>query len=105
MQLPAQTLPLRLLRLKGKEMVSADFRSPKVPVSIFPEVLNDAADYGTTNLFGSPIPITGAIADQQSALFSENCHQAGSAKCTNGTGTFMDINIGTEVELPTDWIP
>ena len=45
-----------------------------------------------------PIPITGAIADQQSALFSENCHQAGSAKCTNGTGTFMDINIGTEVK-------
>lgn len=83
-------------------MVSADFRSPEGACIYFPGVLDDAADYGTTNLFGSPIPITGAIADQQSALFSENCHQAGSAKCTNGTGTFMDINIGTEVKLPPD---
>ena len=88
--------------LKEKKWYQPIFDHLKVPVSIFPEVLDDAADYGTTNLFGSPIPITGAIADQQSALFSENCHQAGSAKCTNGTGTFMDINIGTEVKLPPD---
>ncbi|MCI8484765.1 MAG: glycerol kinase GlpK [Lachnospiraceae bacterium] len=73
-----------------------------VPVSIFPKVLNDADDYGFTSLFGAEIPITGAIADQQSALFSENCRMAGSAKCTNGTGTFMDINIGSTFKLPPD---
>ena len=86
--------------LKEKKWYQPIFDHLKVPVSIFPEVLDDAADYGTTNLFGSPIPITGAIADQQSALFSENCHQAGSAKCTNGTGTFMDINATILIMTP-----
>ncbi len=65
-----------------------------LPVSIFPEVRSESADYGTTNVFGIPIPITGVCADQQSALFAEGCLTQGTVKCTNGTGSFMDINIG-----------
>lgn len=86
--------------LKEKVWHKPLFNHLNVPVSIFPTILNDADDYGICEIFDSPIPITGAIADQQSALFSENCHNAGSAKCTNGTGTFMDINIGTTFSLP-----
>jgi glycerol kinase len=67
-----------------------------VPERIFPKVQSESSDYGTTDVFGRPIPITGAVADQQSALFAEGCYEKGMVKCTNGTGTFMDINIGTK---------
>ncbi|XP_077862637.1 LOW QUALITY PROTEIN: glycerol kinase 5-like [Saccoglossus kowalevskii] len=34
------------------------------------------------------------VADQQSAMFGECCFERGDVKCTMGTGTFMDINVG-----------
>ncbi|MFZ5974796.1 MAG: FGGY family carbohydrate kinase [Bacillota bacterium] len=67
-----------------------------VPVSIYPEVREDSGDFGSTlpGIFGAPIKITADIADQHSALYAQGCRSAGQAKCTNGTGTFLDINIG-----------
>lgn len=75
-----------------------------VPVSIYPTVTNDSGDYGSTypNLFGAPIRITGAVADQHAALFAQNCRVAGSAKITNGTGSFLDINIGNELVISNE---
>lgn len=70
-----------------------------VPISVFPEIRSESSGYGITNLLGAPIPITGVIADQQSALFAQGCHSPGSVKCTNGTGSFMDINIGNEYKV------
>lgn len=70
-----------------------------VPLSIFPAIKSESADYGTTNVFDAPIKITGVIADQQSALFAQGCLDPGTMKCTNGTGSFMDINVGTEVNV------
>lgn len=66
-----------------------------IPISVFPEIKSESDNYGITNFLGVPIPITGVIADQQSALFAQGCHKEGTVKCTNGTGSFMDINIGT----------
>jgi glycerol kinase len=66
-----------------------------VPMSVFAEIRSESADYGVTDQLGAPIPITGVIADQQSSLFAQGCHTQGTVKCTNGTGSFMDINIGT----------
>ncbi|WP_243159288.1 FGGY-family carbohydrate kinase [Clostridium sp. cel8] len=34
------------------------------------------------------------IADQHAALFAQGCIKTGMAKCTNGTGTFIDVNVG-----------
>lgn len=68
--------------------------------SIFPEVVAEDSIFGETTLLGEAIPISGVIADQQSSLFGQNCRVSGSAKCTNGTGSFMDINIGTEFAYP-----
>ncbi|MEG0378802.1 MAG: FGGY-family carbohydrate kinase, partial [Eubacterium sp.] len=67
-----------------------------VPLSVFPEIKSESANYGMAEVFEVFIPINGAIADQQSALFAQGCLEPGSMKCTNGTGSFMDINIGTE---------
>jgi glycerol kinase len=67
-----------------------------VPVSIYPKLTDDSWDYGMTEaeLFGEPIQIAGCIADQHAALFAQGCWTAGMAKLTNGTGSFLDVNIG-----------
>jgi len=79
-----------------------------------------------SDLFGAPIPISGShtsipptfypsiltpffflvltlicfwlvlIGDQQAALFGQCCFDAGDAKCTLGTGCFMDVNTGSK---------
>lgn len=50
---------------------------------------------GETEAFGGRVPVTGLIVDQQAALFAESCLDAGSAKCTYGTGAFLLVNTGT----------
>lgn len=86
--------------LKNNCWYAPMFEEYGIPMNILPEVRDENADYGVTTVFGAPIPITGAIADQQSSLFAQNCRVAGTAKCTNGTGTFMDINTGEELNVP-----
>ena len=72
-----------------------------VPLALFPELRDEAGDIGTTDpsIFGVALPITGAIADQQAALFAQGCIQPGDVKCTHGTGTFLDMNIGPNVAV------
>lgn len=62
----------------------------------FPEIREESSDYGVMDkeILGVEIPIYSSIADQQAALFSQNCQEEGSIKCTMGTGAFFDINIG-----------
>ncbi len=69
-----------------------------LPTNIFPKILPSSADYGETEpeLFGSAIPIRAVIADQQSSLFAQGCFKPGDVKCTNGTGTFIGMNTGSE---------
>lgn len=68
-----------------------------LPGSLFPEVYPDSGLYGHTDasILGGEIPITGAIADQHAALFGQQCIEPGMVKCTHGTGTFLDMNIGS----------
>jgi glycerol kinase len=63
---------------------------------ILPEIRETCGDFGVTEAFGDPIPIKSVVADQQAALFGEACFEVGSVKCTNGTGTFIDMNTGEE---------
>jgi glycerol kinase len=49
---------------------------------------------GTTTLFGEELPVTGLIVDQQAALLAQACLDAGTAKCTYGTGAFLLANVG-----------
>lgn len=67
-----------------------------VPLSIYPTIVNDSGDFGVTyeDLFGAEIPIASSIADQHAALFAQECTKAGTGKITNGTGSFLDINVG-----------
>ncbi|WP_456388544.1 glycerol kinase GlpK [Desulfolithobacter sp.] len=69
-----------------------------IPGSILPEVLDCAADFGTTDpdLLGHPIPITGIAGDQQAALVGQACFEPGMLKSTYGTGCFAMLNTGNQ---------
>lgn len=67
-----------------------------IPHQMLPEIKDTGGDFGKCDpsLFGSPIPITGVISDQTSAVFAQMCWSLGDAKCTMGTGMFVNINTG-----------
>ncbi len=66
----------------------ADERMPRMAAN--DEIL------GHTALFGNPVPVAGAVVDQQGALLAESCLAPGEAKCTFGTGAFLLVNAGTQ---------
>lgn len=70
-----------------------------LPVKAMPEVRDDNGDYGVTDpkLFGAEIPIRGNIGDQQSGLFGQGGIKPGDVKCTHGTGTFLNMNVGDKL--------
>ena len=65
-----------------------------IPVSMLPQVQPSSYLFGTTDLFGTPIPVAGIAGDQQAALFGQACFEEGSAKNTYGTGCFILMNTG-----------
>ncbi len=69
-----------------------------VPVTLLPEVLDCAADFGVADArwFGAPIPILGVAGDQQAALIGQGCLRPGMTKSTYGTGCFIIANTGKQ---------
>ncbi len=69
-----------------------------VPRSMLPEVLDCAADFGTTDpaWFGAALPILGVAGDQQAATLGQACFEPGMVKSTYGTGCFAVLNTGRE---------
>lgn len=69
-----------------------------VPREILPDVLDSAAEFGTTraDLFGREIPILGVAGDQQAATVGQACFDPGMMKSTYGTGCFALLNTGSE---------
>ena len=69
-----------------------------VPAAMLPQVLDCAADFGTTDpdLFGGPIAIAGVAGDQQAATVGNACFEPGMLKSTYGTGCFALLNTGRD---------
>ncbi|MDG4667698.1 FGGY family carbohydrate kinase [Mycobacterium sp. 236(2023)] len=66
-----------------------------------PEIVGSDEIIGTTDLFGPTLPVAGLIVDQQAALLAESCLEAGSAKCTYGTGAFLLAQVGSDAVRST----
>lgn len=75
-----------------------------VPVAMLPQILAEDADFGSTNaeLIGAELPVTGVFGDQQSALYGQGGFEPGAVKCTHGTGSFIDFNIGQNPIVPAN---
>jgi glycerol kinase len=69
-----------------------------VPPAMMAEIVPSAGQVGTAlpKWFGTALPITGLVGDQQGALFGQGCTEPGSAKITYGTGAFLLRFTGTE---------
>lgn len=67
-----------------------------IPVQMLPEVLDCAADFGTTDKahIGAALPILGVAGDQQAATIGQACFEPGMLKSTYGTGCFALLNTG-----------
>ncbi|RVV99835.1 glycerol kinase [Mesobaculum littorinae] len=67
-----------------------------IPYEMLPEVMDCAADFGTTDpaLLGAEIPILGVAGDQQAATLGQACFSPGMLKSTYGTGCFALLNTG-----------
>lgn len=65
-------------------------------IARWPEIHRSDTFFGVSepSLFGAPIPITGAMGDQQAALFGLGCFEEFQLKVTYGTGAFVWVNAG-----------
>jgi glycerol kinase len=72
-----------------------------IPMSIFPEVKDTNGDFGVTDkeIFGFEIPIRAAVGDQMAALFGQCCTQPGDVKISQGSGAFVNMNVGLKAKV------
>jgi len=75
-----------------------------IPANMMPNVKPSSAVYGelTPDLLGHAITIGGVAGDQQSALFGQACFKAGMVKNTYGTGCFMLMHTGTQLQVSSN---
>jgi len=70
-----------------------------IPEAVLPKAMPSSQVYGETaaGLLGDVrVPVAGIAGDQQAALFGQACYQAGMAKNTYGTGSFILLNTGNK---------
>lgn len=66
--------------------------------AMLPDVKPSSYHYGDFTYKGANIPICGIAGDQQAALFGQTCFEPGMAKNTYGTGCFMLMNTGENLQ-------
>ncbi len=65
-----------------------------IPRAMLPEIRSSSGHFGDCN----GVPVAGILGDQQAALFGQTAFNRGDAKNTYGTGSFLLVNTGTEIE-------
>ena len=73
-----------------------------IPKAMLPEVRLNSEIYGKTapfHFYGGQVPIAGMVGDQQAALFGQLAFEPGMVKNTYGTGSFIIMNTGEEMQL------
>lgn len=97
---PSNASRTLLMNLKTLDWDPELLKILDIPPSILPKIASSSEIYGQTqDIPGLPdgIPVAGIAGDQQAALFGQACFEAGSAKCTYGTGSFILLNTGKKI--------
>lgn len=74
----------------------------RIPKVMLPEVKSNSEIYGYAvpfHFYGGEVPISGMAGDQQAALFGQLAFEPGMVKNTYGTGSFIIMNTGEEMQL------
>ena len=94
----SRTLLLDLADLKWSPVACDVFG---ITPATLPEIVGCDAPIGSTTAFGPELQVSGAIVDQQAALFAQGCRSPGEAKCTYGTGAFLLATLGAKPTAST----
>ena len=70
----------------------------RIPRSLLPDIRSSSEVYGHAKGVLEGVPVAGDLGDQQAALFGQTGFDLGDAKNTYGTGCFMLLNTGTEIQ-------
>lgn len=95
----ARTMLYNIKELKWDDAILELLNIPKV---MLPEVKSNSEVYGHTasfHFYGGQVPISGMAGDQQAALFGQLAFEKGKIKNTYGTGSFIIMNTGEEMQL------
>lgn len=95
----ARTMLYNIKELKWDDEILEILNIPK---AILPEVRSNSEIYGKTapfHFYGGEVPISGMAGDQQAALFGQLAFESGMVKNTYGTGSFIIMNTGEEMQL------
>jgi glycerol kinase len=70
-----------------------------IPRALLPEIRSSGERYGQARAGAlDGVPVAGILGDQQAALFGQACFERGEAKSTYGTGCFLLVNTGAQIE-------
>lgn len=69
-----------------------------IPREVLPDICDSNAHFGNVDKswFGTSIPVTGILGDQQAASLGQCCFSKGESKITFGTGCFSMLNTGSK---------
>jgi glycerol kinase len=87
-----------LMNLRSCDWDADILRELRIPASLLPDIVQSSGIIGHANSehLGTSLPIAGIAGDQQAATFGQGCFDAGMAKQTYGTGSFMLMNTGDQ---------
>ena len=88
-----------LFDIKNEKWSESLLKLFNIPINIMPKVKPNIYNFGSTELFGGPIQITGMAGDQQAAAIGQACFDKGQVKSTYGTGCFILMNIGKKIKM------
>lgn len=98
----SRTMLMNIESLAWDEDLLSLFDVPRAMLpTIRPSTDTSGALTTKSELFGSSIPVTAILGDQQAAMVGQACFSPGSTKCTYGTGNFVLVNTGRDLVRST----
>ena len=91
----SRTLLMDLKHLRWDPQLLEAF---SIPASLLPKICSSSEIYGLGQGIIEGVPLAGDLGDQQAALFGQACFEQGDAKNTYGTGCFLLMNTGHQIQ-------
>lgn len=90
----------QLMNLRTLQWDEGMLKAFDIPQAMLPAIKSSSEVYGHVASDALPgVPIAGALGDQHAALVGQACFEPGMAKNTYGTGCFLVMNTGDELQL------
>ncbi|MPR33334.1 glycerol kinase GlpK [Salmonirosea aquatica] len=90
----------QLMNLRTLQWDESMLNAFDIPRAMLPAIKSSSEVYGHVQSDALPgVPIAGALGDQHAALVGQACFEPGMAKNTYGTGCFLVMNTGDELQL------